>query len=217
MQNLGFAFSVLPLADYFRKNGKPVDELLVRHLETFNTHPYLIAPILGSVIRLEEEDAGVKAAELKDAVSAPYAALGDSFFWGAFRPFAGIAAAVVALLGYVAAPLVMLCIYNIPHLWIRIGGFMAGYRRGRESVMFIRDLDLHRQARWIRWMSIIVLSIFGVITASSFSRIVAPQLPTAFVLLLILVLFFAVRKGLSQVILLYGSAVVLLGLGIFLC
>jgi PTS system mannose-specific IID component len=176
-----------------------------------------MAPILGSVIRLEEEDAGVKAAELKNALSAPYAALGDSFFWGAFRPFAGIAAAVVALFGYVAAPLVMLCIYNIPHLWIRIGGFVVGYRKGKESVTFIRDLDLHRQAGWIRWMSVIVLSIFGVITARSFSKIVAPQLPTAFILLLILFLFFAIRKGLSQIIILYGSAIVLLGIGFFLC
>jgi PTS system mannose-specific IID component len=211
MQNLGFAFSILPLAKSKKRGSNQFVEFLVRHLEVFNTHPYLLAPILGTVVSFEERDAGEKAAEFKSALSAPYAAIGDSFFWGAFRPFAGIATLVVAFLGYVSAPLIMLGIYNMPHFWVRIGGFWSGYRKGQEGIQFIRDLDLYKQAKWIRWISIVLLGVLGFIASRSFSTVL-PCFPAVAVLPLILIFFEAIRKGLSQLILLYGVLIVALGI-----
>ena len=61
------------------------------HLQMFNTHPYLTAAVIGSVVRLEEDGDKLEADHLKKAVMGPYAAIGDSFFWGRcghFRPLA---------------------------------------------------------------------------------------------------------------------------------
>ena len=56
MQNLGFAFSVLPLAKNLKANKEQVTALLARHLQLFNTHPYLAAPIIGSVVHMEKNN-----------------------------------------------------------------------------------------------------------------------------------------------------------------
>ena len=55
MQNLGFAMSMIPLVRQWQKQHKDVKEILLRHLQMFNTHPYFSAPIIGSILRLETD------------------------------------------------------------------------------------------------------------------------------------------------------------------
>ena len=64
---------------------KRIAESLASHLQMFNTHPYLTAPVIGSVVRIEEEGDTRRRMHLKKALMGPYAAIGDSFFWGALR------------------------------------------------------------------------------------------------------------------------------------
>ena len=55
MQNLGFAYSILPaLRDRYEGRPEEFSRALKRHLEYFNTHPAMAAVILGAAIRLEE-------------------------------------------------------------------------------------------------------------------------------------------------------------------
>ena len=65
---------------------------MTTHLQLFNTHPYFSAPIIGSIVRLEEEQAEkanlLTPSAIKKSFMASYAAIGDIFFWGALRPFA---------------------------------------------------------------------------------------------------------------------------------
>ena len=57
MQGLGFAYAIAPLAAAEAEPGeRETSALLARHLQRFNTHPYMAAPIIGTVSRLEAEN-----------------------------------------------------------------------------------------------------------------------------------------------------------------
>ncbi len=152
MQHLGFCFALLPLLRRLHPEpGSPERrEALRRHLEFFNTHPVMAAAILGAVARLEAEGQGGAAHSCKMALMGSYGAIGDSFFWGALRPAAGIVGATVGLLwagvglpggtGAAAAvgPAVALVLYNVPQLWLRAFGVFKGARLGLAVVEAIR-------------------------------------------------------------------------------
>lgn len=86
MQNLGLAYQLLPgLRRLY--GGAPPAAVLRRHVEYFNTHPYLASWVAGTVLRLEEqqrsgETPAIDALTFRDMVMAPYAAMGDALFWG---------------------------------------------------------------------------------------------------------------------------------------
>ena len=63
MQNGGWAFSMIPAIKNYTKQKKTVPLLLKRHLEFFNTHPYIASPILGVTLALEEERANGAAVD----------------------------------------------------------------------------------------------------------------------------------------------------------
>ena len=55
MQNGGWAYSLIPALKKLYPNKDDASAALKRHLEFFNTHPYIAAPILGVTLALEEE------------------------------------------------------------------------------------------------------------------------------------------------------------------
>ena len=95
---------------------------------------------------------------LSKALMASYAAIGDIFFWGALRPFASIFAVILIYMGLIIAPVAFLLVYTPAHFWVRLKGFIEGYRRGKKGFEFIRSLDLPGVAVKIRWISLIILS-----------------------------------------------------------
>jgi len=209
MQGLGFAYAIAPLAAADVEPGqRETSALLTRHLQRFNTHPYMSAPIIGSVSRLEAENRFSETADLKNALMGPYAAIGDPFFWGSLRPFSGIAAVCLAIKGFFLAPLLFLILYNPVHLWVRIRGFITGWQQGKNAVEFIRRLELPAMSRRIRWCSTILLGCAAYLasTAGVFHDPFQPGLPGQVgALLVVLASFLAVRKGLSPLAILYGS------------
>ena len=166
MQNLGFVFALVPLLRERKGSSKDEEEMLTRHLQMFNTQPYLSAPLIGSIVRMEEErpDGGDASSIImvKQSLMGPYAAIGDTFFWAALRPCAGICAAVLAGLGSILAPLAFILIYFPAVIWVRAKGFLEGYRRGKQGIEFIRKMDLPHIAVRVQWLSLIVLAGLGV-------------------------------------------------------
>ncbi len=211
MQNLGFAFALMPLL------SKPLDrveprDFLLRHLQTFNTHPVFTAPILGVVSRLEEEGSAEEAARFKETLMAPYAALGDSLFGNSLRPLSAAGALLFAFWGMLLAPVVYLALYNPLHLWVRLKGFAAGYGRGKDSVDFIRAMNVPQLASRIRWCVAFLLAVVAFLVAGGREHAIQGLVPLAdkvLALSVILGTFFAVKKGVSVTAILYGSAVVL--------
>lgn len=214
MQNLGFAMSMLPLIEVLRLNEEESRDLMIRHLQLFNTHPYFSASVIGSVVKFEEEkkvlaDDSVDISAIKKSLMASYAAIGDIFFWGAFRPFAVIFATFLAYMGFVVAPLAFLLIYTPMHLWVRIGGFWEGYRRGKAGFEFVRDLNLPNVAVKVRWFSLILLAVLAVWLSLSAPWGAFAHLPV-FVALgtslaLVLASLFLIGRGVSQTYIIYGS------------
>ena len=65
MQNLGWAYSLIPAIKKLYTKKEDQAAALERHLEFFNTHPYVAAPIMGVTLALEEERAN--GVEIDDA------------------------------------------------------------------------------------------------------------------------------------------------------
>ena len=216
MQNLGFTMAIIPVIRELKLQNKESEKLLTTHLQMFNTHPYFSAPIIGSIVRLEEEQAGhgedCNASAIKQSFMASYAAIGDIFFWGALRPFASIVAAVLIYMGLIIAPVAFLLIYTPAHLWIRLKGFIEGYRKGKKGFEFIRSLDLPRVAVKIRWLSLIILT--GLLIWLSGDGGYWPFIKTSGVIMkltalaTVMLCLLLIKKGVSQMYIIYGAVVI---------
>ncbi len=216
MQNLGFAMAIIPIIGELRLQQKDSERILTTHLQMFNTHPYFSAPIIGSIVRLEEEQActgeDCNAPAIKQSFMASYAAIGDIFFWGALRPFAAIFAAGLIFMGLIIAPLAFLLIYTPAHLWIRLKGFAEGYREGKKGFEFIRSMDLPSVAVKIRWISLVVLA--GLLLWLTAGQAYWPFVKVSGIIIkltaLVTVLFclLLIKKGVSQMYIIYGALVI---------
>jgi mannose PTS system EIID component len=216
MQSLGFTFAMLPLIGR-ECDPKRRTESLRRHLQMFNTHPYLTAPVIGAVARIEEEGDATASEYLKKAVMGPYAAIGDPFFWGALRPFSALVAVLLALEGFLLAPLAFLVLYNPAHAWVRGKGFIEGYRLGKNSIEFIRGLNLPAVTGRIRLLSLVLIGILAAVAADMafHSWPGLPEIPgKGIALALILLCFMGVRGGISSVSILYGATLLCVALSI---
>ena len=218
MQNLGFAFAMFPLIAEQRKNRREGEVFLARHLQMFNTHPYLVSSVIGSVTRIEEEACTPESAEdLKKTLMGPYAAIGDSFFWGALRSFSAVGAVILALAGILLAPLAFLLLYTPTQLWVRVKGFLEGYRYGRNGIDFIRVLDLPKESVKLRYLLLILISSLAAVAVDTASRSwnFPPEMPGGAVGSVLLLLVFAgVRLGISSVKILYGTSLLCMALSI---
>jgi PTS system mannose-specific IID component len=216
MQNIGFAFALMPLIRERTSSQKDLEELLTRNLQMFNTHPYLSASLIGSIVRMEEDRSAAEDASsimaVKQNLMGPYAAIGDTFFWGALRPCAGIFASVVAWLGLIYAPLVFMSIFAPICLWVRLKGFVEGYQRGKQGIEFIRRIDLPKVAVRVRWLSVAALAACGFwLLPRGLSGVVMDSwiLLVLAALAIVLLCWLLVKKGVSQVYILYGVAFLL--------
>ena len=140
MQNVGFAYMMIPALKKLYKNKKDISDALKRHLAIFNTTPAVVSFIAGAAIAMEEKfkkakDKGEEVDEesinaVKAALMGPLAGIGDSFFWGTFRIIgAGIGTSLAAK-GSILGAILFLLIYNVPHLIVRYFGLKIGYKSG---------------------------------------------------------------------------------------
>lgn len=173
MQGLGFASAIAPAIKDIYKDRDQASAALKRHMVFYNAHPYMASPILGAVIRMEEEveDGKLDAKEVvsfKESLIGPYGAIGDTFFWGSVRPIASVLGVLSALIlsgvsGGIWGPIVFLVVYNLFHIWMRWFGLHKGYKLGEDVVEYIKTLGLPEQALRIR---IIATGFLGIMVAA---------------------------------------------------
>ena len=102
MQNVGWAFSLIPGIRRLYKSKEDRAAAMKRHLEFFNTHPYVASPILGVELAMEEQRANGAPINdeamngVKVGMMGPLAGVGDPIFWGTMRPVLGAFAAGMA-------------------------------------------------------------------------------------------------------------------------
>lgn len=138
MQNLGWAYSLIPAIKKLYTNKEDQAAALKRHLEFFNTHPYVAAPIMGVTLALEEEKAN--GTEIEDAaiqgvkigMMGPLAGIGDPVFWFTVRPILGALGASLAQAGNIVGPLIFFFGWNIIRMAFLWYTQELGYKAGSE-------------------------------------------------------------------------------------
>ncbi|MBV7389342.1 PTS system mannose/fructose/sorbose family transporter subunit IID [Enterococcus alishanensis] len=119
MQNGGWAFAMIPALKKLYTTKEDRSAALKRHLEFFNTHPYIASPILGVTLALEEERANgapvddVTIQGVKVGMMGPLAGVGDPVFWFTVRPILGALGASLALTGNILGPIIFFVAWNI--------------------------------------------------------------------------------------------------------
>ena len=138
MQNGGWAYSLIPALKKLYPKKEDASAALKRHMEFFNTHPYIAAPILGVTLALEEERAnGAKIDDaaiqgVKVGMMGPLAGIGDPVFWFTVRPILGAIAASLATGGSVIAPLFFFILWNVIRISFLWYTQEFGYQKGSE-------------------------------------------------------------------------------------
>ena len=119
MQNGGWCFAMIPAIKKLYTNKDDQIAALKRHLEFYNTHPYVSAPVIGVTLALEEERANgapiddVAIQGVKVGMMGPLAGVGDPAFWFTLRPILGALGASIALSGSIMGPLLFFFAWNI--------------------------------------------------------------------------------------------------------
>ena len=138
MQNLGWAYSLIPAIKKLYTTKEEQAAALERHLEFFNTHPYVAAPIMGVTLALEEERAnGVEIDDaaiqgVKIGMMGPLAGIGDPVFWFTVRPILGALGASLAASGNLVGPLLFFFGWNAIRMAFLWYTQEFGYKAGSE-------------------------------------------------------------------------------------
>ena len=138
MQNLGWAYSLIPALKKLYTKKEDQIAALERHLEFFNTHPYVAAPIMGVTLALEEERAnGVEIDDaaiqgVKIGMMGPLAGIGDPVFWFTVRPILGALGASLASAGNILGPIIFFVGWNLIRMSFLWYTQELGYKSGKE-------------------------------------------------------------------------------------
>lgn len=136
MQNGGIAYTLIPAIKKLYSSKADRAAALKRHLEFFNTHPFMANPIFGVTLALEEEranganvdDAAISG--VKIGMMGPLAGAGDPLFWFTLRPIMLSLGASLAVSGNVAGPFVFFILWNIMAAAVKWYTQEFGYRAG---------------------------------------------------------------------------------------
>ena len=136
MLGLGFCYCLIPIARRLFKDRKKQAAFLKRHLDFFNSHPYMANYSLGAVANIEQQAIlknwdDIRPVEVfKKRVIGPLGSIGDTLFWQLLLPFFG-ALGVLMLIGFKTwGALFFLLFYNFFHLFIRFRGLVKSYKKG---------------------------------------------------------------------------------------
>jgi len=162
MMNMGFLYSLKPALDMIYPDSPERQAAYKRHLDYFNTNPYMSSIVMGVILSLEER---LKKGEItediirdtKEGLMTACAAVGDGLFWDSWRPFVAAAALVLAFGNYLFTPLLFLAFYNIPHLYFRFQGIFWGYRLGTDVIRLLRRFQIQRIRLALRYATLTLL------------------------------------------------------------
>ncbi len=167
MQNVGFAYSILPaLRHLYAGRPEELTKAIKRHLEFFNTQPAMGSVILGAAVRLEERVAAGEEdpraiGTFKVGLMGSIGAIGDAYFWGALKPLASVAGAILAFVHPLLGIALLLAIYNFPHLMVRSRGFKAGMEGQERAMTFLKGAGFKLRTEDRKTVAAVLGGIYG--------------------------------------------------------
>ena len=164
MQNGGWCYSMVPAIKKLYSNKEDQVAALKRHMEFYNTHPYVSAPVIGVTLALEEdrangakvEDAAIQG--VKVGMMGPLAGVGDPVFWFTLRPILGALGASLALGGSILGPLLFFFGWNIIRMLFLWYTQEFGYKVGTSIT---KDLSGGLMGKVTEGASILGMFIIG--------------------------------------------------------
>ncbi|WP_150538561.1 PTS mannose transporter subunit IID [Actinobacillus vicugnae] len=164
MQSMGFCVSMIPTIKRLYSRKEDQAAALKRHLEFFNTQPWVGSAIMGVTSAMEQERAN--GADIDDAaisgvkvgLMGPLAGVGDPIFWGTLRPVLAALGAGLAISGSILGPLLFFIGINLCRALTRWYGFKYGYQKGTEIVS---DMGGGRLQKVTQGASILGLFVMG--------------------------------------------------------
>ena len=165
MQSMGFCVSMIPTIKRLYSKKEDQAAALKRHLEFFNTQPWVGSAIMGVTAAMEQERAnGAKDVDdaaisgVKVGLMGPLAGVGDPIFWGTLRPVLAALGAGIALTSSILGPLLFFILINVIRAVTRWYGFKYGYEKGTEIVS---DMGGGRLQKITQGASILGLFVMG--------------------------------------------------------
>ena len=164
MQNGGWCYSMVPAIKKLYSKKEDQVAALKRHMEFYNTHPYVSAPVIGVTLALEEdrangakvEDAAIQG--VKVGMMGPLAGVGDPVFWFTLRPILGALGASLALGGSILGPLLFFFGWNIIRMLFLWYTQEFGYKVGTSIT---KDLSGGLMGKITEGASILGMFIIG--------------------------------------------------------
>lgn len=196
MQNGGWCYSIIPAIKKLYPNKEDKVAALKRHMEFYNTHPYVSAPVMGVTLALEEERAN--GAEINDTaiqgvkvgMMGPLAGVGDPVFWFTLRPILGALGASLALSGNIIGPLIFFFAWNIIRIAFLWYTQEFGYKVGTSIAQDLSGgllgkitqgasiLGMFIIGSLVRWVSITFTPVVSTVTQSKGAYIDWNSLPS---------------------------------------
>ena len=181
MQAMGFCVSMMPTIKRLYSKKEDQAAALKRHLEFFNTQPWVASSIIGVTAAMEQERAnGAKNIDdaaisgVKVGLMGPLAGVGDPIFWGTLRPVLAALGAGLAITGNWLGPLLFFIGINLCRALSRWYGFKYGYEKGTEIV---NDMGGGRLQKLTQGASILGLFVMGSLVSKWTTINISLELP----------------------------------------
>lgn len=163
MQAIGFAVSMIPAIKRFYTTKEDQAAALKRHLEFFNTQPWVASSIMGVTAAMEQQKAAgediddAAITNVKVGLMGPMAGVGDPLFWGTARPVLAALGASLALTGNILGPLLFFFGLTILRAATRWYGFNIGYSKGVQIVSEVGGGTLKKLTQMAAIMGLFVM------------------------------------------------------------
>lgn len=163
MQAGGWLYSLIPALRRVSKTRDELAERMLRHLDFFNTHPFISTTILGIIAAMEEKRQEVDSIRaIRTAMMGPFGGIGDALIWLTVLPISAGVGVSLAMEGNIAGPILFLLMFNIVHILVRFGGVYLGYKSGINAME-----TLTRRIDEITHMALIIgIMVAGALIAS---------------------------------------------------
>ena len=181
MQNGGWCYSMIPAIKKLYTNKDDQIAALKRHMEFYNTHPYVSSPVIGVTLALEEDRANGAPVDdtaiqgVKVGMMGPLAGVGDPVFWFTARPLLGALGASLAMGGSILGPILFFVVWNIMRLAFMWYTQEFGYQLGTSIT---KDLSGGLMGKITEGASILGMFVIGGLVQRWVSISFAPTVST---------------------------------------
>ena len=229
MQAMGFCVALIPALKKLYQ-GDELKAALKRHLEFFNTQPFVAASIMGIIAAMEEKRANgadispQTLSGVKVGLIGPLAGVGDPIFWGTLRPVLAALGAGIALTGSIIGPILFFVAFNVLRLLTHWYGVMYGYAKGTELVEEVGGNKMRyltegssvlgllvMGALVAKWTSVnmpLVLSEYtnsqGELVVTTVQTILDSLMPSMVPLLMTFACMYLLKKGVNPLLIIVG-------------